>query len=143
MPYKKYTPDERANFVAYLLLNGYPNKPGSLRFTQRKTGVDKGQLRRWLDFPDKWCGSFENIEEKMNNLGVIIDKELEEIFEQMKGKREGATYSQLATAAGILLDKMLVLQNKPTSINENRGVVDWMSAIKADRDKYNPVEEKN
>lgn len=105
----RYSDEQRAAVLAALDANG-----GNLSKTARDTGVPKSTLIAWRDNvhvppPDELRTS------KKLELTELIHAELEAIFETLPGKRNAADYRALTTGAGILVDKLALLQGDPTS----------------------------
>ena len=60
--------------------------------------------------------------EKKIDFVLALEYELEHILDEMGIKRQDATYSQLATAAGIFFDKRQLLTGGPTENINNRQI---------------------
>lgn len=110
---RRYTDEERASLVAMLASEGYPDRIGALQKVADYAKVSPDVLRRW------WKGTHnpppdDLVVHKKIDLTVAINDELVAIFDEMKLKREEADYRALGTVAGILLDKKLLLEGKPT-----------------------------
>ena len=108
---RTYTDDEKANALAVLESNG-----GNLKASARHLGIPVNTLRAWRE----GIGAGESVQnlrpKKDADLAELFERELFAVFEVMQTKRQDATYSQLATAAGIYTDKMRLLRNLPTEI---------------------------
>ena len=110
---RKYTDDERASLVVMLQAEGYPDKPGALKKVAEYAGVHENVLRRW------WKGTQNpppttSVSHKKIDLTKAINDEIAAIFTEMRVKRDEADYRTLGTVAGILLDKKMLLEGKPT-----------------------------
>lgn len=140
MPFKKYQDEERAALVAFLIANGYPNRMGSLRYTQRVTGVDKGQLKRWFLNQDKWCGGEVLVELKMIELKDLLEKHVQANFEEMDKKRDQASFKELAWSGAVMIDKILALEGKASHISESRRSQTWKDIV-AEVQAFDPREE--
>ena len=92
---------------------GYPDKEGALLQVAGHLKVPHQTLSRW-------GRAVQNppppglVHEKRIDFLEAIREELEGIFPALKERRIEATYRELATAAGIMLDKYQLLSGKPT-----------------------------
>lgn len=110
---KRYTDEERAQVVAMLKMEGYPDTLGALTKVAKYAKVHPDVLRRW------WKGTQNPppdtlVVQKKKELREAIKDELSEIFAAMNSKREDASYRDLGTVAGILFDKQQLLNEQPT-----------------------------
>jgi transposase-like protein len=103
-----YTDEFRQESLALLDGNG-----GNIKRTARQLDIPESTLRYWRD---QEGADFRA--QKKGELSEIIREELRAIFAEMEIKRKDASYRELATAAGILTDKMQLLDGDPTSINQ-------------------------
>lgn len=105
----RYSDDQRAAVLAALDANG-----GNLSKTARDTGVPKSTLIAWRDNvhvpPSDELRTVKKLE-----LADLIRAELAAIFEALPGKRAAASYKDATTAAGILMDKLALVEGDPTS----------------------------
>jgi transposase-like protein len=106
----RYSDDQRAAVLAALDANG-----GNLTRTARETGVPRQTIQTWAGQRDAQPVSAELRQENRFSLADLIRAELDAIFEEMHTKRGAANYKELATAAGILADKLLLLEGGATS----------------------------
>jgi hypothetical protein len=111
---KQYTDDDVATALAFLEASGYPNKKGSLELASRHTRVPTRTLRRWY-IGQMHPVSDNNVARKKVDLAEALDNELAEIFAALMDARDEASYKDLATAAGIFIDKKQLLTGKPTA----------------------------
>lgn len=119
---KQYDDKFRASAVVMLEAAGYPNEKGALTRVADHLGVPARTLSRWFHGeqnppPD------QTVSEKKGELRDYIKAELNGLFLAMPGVRPDATYKDLATAAGILIDKLQLLENKPTERVEHSGTL--------------------
>lgn len=105
----RYSDDQRAAVLAALDANG-----GNLSKTARDTGVPKSTLIAWRDNVHVPPADELRTSKKLE-LTELIRTELDAIFEAMPGKRESADYKTLGTVAGILSDKLTLLDGGATS----------------------------
>lgn len=113
---RKITDDGRANIIAFAILAGYPNRRGSQDYVLKKvTGqkLDYRTLKRWY-----LTVNLDLIEKKIMELKSLVEIELEEVFKEMGEKRKDASYRDLTVAAGIMSDKLIVLQGGVTNRSE-------------------------
>lgn len=92
---------------------GYPNKKGALSAVAKHLGVPRSTLRGWHTAQNNPPPS-EIRREKRGDLAALIESELDSIFDEMPNARQDASYRDLATAAGILIDKKQLLSGEPT-----------------------------
>ena len=116
---RRYTDEERANIVLMLEAAGYPDKPGALTAVANRTGLHARTISRWFNAeqnqpPDELVNEkrFDLLGELTDLLGLSV----------VAAKREvnDADFRELATAIGILVDKIQLLSGKPTNIDESR-----------------------
>lgn len=115
----KYDDKYRASAVIMLEAQGYPNVEGALTSVSRHLGVPLTTLNRWYHAKNNPPPS-ELVTEKRIEFKEAIKKELQEILGAMPTARGDASYKDLATSFGIMLDKLQLLENKPTNISEHR-----------------------
>lgn len=120
MPKNRYSDDFRASAVLMLQAAGYPDESGALTRVAARVGVPHQTLSRWA----RGVGNpppHEMVQIKKEDLEKLILKEAHAIFEFMPDAREVANYRELATAFGILIDKLQLLTGEPTQ----RVKLDW------------------
>jgi transposase-like protein len=110
---KRYTDDFRASAVLMLEAAGYPDREGGLSQVSSHLGVPISTIRGWyLGTRNPPPPELRN--EKRFDLLEAIQTELAAIFPAMATRREDASYRELGTVAGILMDKQLLLTGKAT-----------------------------
>lgn len=119
MKHPRYNDKQRAAAVAMLQGMGYPEKKGALTAVYNHTGIPLPTLSRWFRGTSNPPPN-DIVNETKIDLVSAIKKELADLFPAMGDARDGASYKELATAAGILIDKLQLLEGKPTAINEER-----------------------
>lgn len=119
MKRNRYDDKFRASAVIMLEAQGYPNKEGALQTVANHLGIPHSTLHRWFHGKQNPAPSVL-VQEKRIDFAEAIKAELAGIFYDMPNARQDAAYKDLATSAGILLDKLQLLENKPTQINEER-----------------------
>lgn len=117
---KSYDDKFRASAVVMLEAAGYPDQKGALTRVSEHLGVPAMTLGRWFRKAQNPPPN-ELVTEKRGDLKDFIKSELDGIFVDMPIVRPDATYKDLATAAGILIDKLQLLENKPTERVEHSG----------------------
>lgn len=120
MKRKSYDDKFRASAVVMLEAAGYPNEKGALTKTAAHIGVPARTLSRWFNGeqnppPD------QTVNEKRDELSVLLDTEIRAILGDMPEARKDASYRDLGTVAGILIDKIQLITGKPTSRSETTG----------------------
>lgn len=111
----RYSDEFRANAVIMLEVAGYPKRKGALTQVARELNVSHSLIRRWF-LKSQNPPPSNLVQEKRFDLVQAIRDELAGLFPEMVDARQDASYRDLATAAGILIDKLQLLQNKPTAI---------------------------
>lgn len=108
-----YSDDFRAGALLLLKAAGYPDTVGALETVARRLGVPRQTLSGWA-----LKGAAPVPEHVMRarklDFTDAIKLELGEIFEAMGQKRDKATYRDLTLSAGILLDKLQLLEGNAT-----------------------------
>lgn len=97
---------------------GYPNVVGSLSRVSRETGVPARTLSRWFNGeqnppPDRMVNN------KRFDVVQALKDEVASALNEMNTARSEASYRDLGVVVGILLDKQLLLEGKPTQRIEN------------------------
>lgn len=98
---------------------GYPDTDGALSRVSRKLGVPHSTLRRWFHKLQNPPPS-ELVQEKKLDLVAAIKSEVASILEYMTDAREDADYRALGTVFGIMVDKLQLLEGKPTERTEHK-----------------------
>ena len=119
MAKKSYTDAERANALAVLQSND-----GNVLRTSKATGIPRTTLITWSGDVERQTRMPE-VERARFDLADVIERELQNIFEAMATKRADASYRELATAAGILIDKLRLLTGKATAHGHTRMVIEY------------------
>ncbi len=110
---RRYDDEFRASAVLMLEAAGYPKREGALSQVAGHLNVPLSTLRGWfIGTRNPPPAKLRN--EKRFDLREAIRDELAGIFPAMADRRQDATYRELATAAGILIDKDQLLDGKPT-----------------------------
>lgn len=114
---KRYTDKFRSTAVIMLEAQGYPDKKGALTKVANHLKVPARTLSRWFnreqaDPPDIL------VNEKRGDLAALIEGELNKAIHAMDDARPDASYRDLATATGILVDKLQLLTGQATSREE-------------------------
>ncbi len=111
----RYTDDFRATAVAAAIAAGYPSIKGALLHTAQALKISHQLLRNWITAQQNPPPQ-ELLQVKKADLRSLMQSEVVAILGAMPTKRGDATYSQLATAYGILFDKIRLLDGLPTEI---------------------------
>jgi transposase-like protein len=120
---KRYDDKFRANAVLLLEAAGYPDKIGALTQVSNNLKVPKRTLSRWYNKeqnppPDNL------VTEKKAELKDLLKREIEGALGDMPNARQDASYRDLGTVTGILIDKLQLLTGKPTEIVDDSGLTD-------------------
>lgn len=108
-----YDDEFRASAVLMLDAAGYPEREGALSHVSGHLGVARSTLRSWHDGTHNPVPANVRHKKSIDLVGAI-QSELAGIFPAMEQRRIDASYRELATAAGILIDKIQLLTGKPT-----------------------------
>lgn len=106
---RRYTDADRAAALAVLEAND-----GNVTRTARDTGIPRVTLLGWTRDVDRQGRTADLVHAARMDLADIIRRELEAIFHAMATKRPDASYRELATAAGILTDKLIRMSTAVT-----------------------------
>lgn len=108
----RYTHKFRASAVVMLQAEGYPGREGALTKISRQLNVPKSTLYRWykreVDIP------VAEIETQKKTMLEYIEAELIGIFGDLPDARLDASYRDIGTVMGILLDKRQLLTGGAT-----------------------------
>jgi len=112
---KKGVYDDKFRSSAVIMLEaaGYPNQKGALERTAKAVGIHARTLSRWFNGeqnppPDRM------VNKKRLELTDLLRNELGSIFKAMPNARPDASYRDLGTVAAIFIDKLQLLEGKPT-----------------------------
>lgn len=92
---------------------GYPDTKGALNKVARELKVPDMTLSRWFKATRNPPPN-EVVTEKAANFKELLAAEIQGILKDMPDAREFAEYRDLGTVLGILVDKLQLLENKPT-----------------------------
>lgn len=127
---RKIDDNGRANIVAFAIASGYPNRRGSQDYVLKKVSgqkLDYRTLKRWYQNVD-----LDLLEFKIMELKKLLEIELAEVLEEMNNKRKDASYRDLTVAAGIISDKVILLDGGATNRTENISG-NWKDIVEAAR----------
>ena len=113
MARRRYTDEFRASAVVMMVSLGWPDAEGVAQRVANHLNVPRQTLTRWAT-ESQSPAPIEVVQEKRKDLVALIEDELHAIFGEFEHARGDASYGQLATAAGILTDKLLLLRGHPT-----------------------------
>jgi len=114
---RRYDDKFRASAVVMLEAAGYPDKKGALEQTAKHLGMPITTLHGWYNATRNPAPT-EVRNEKRVELKDLLRNEISSIFRDMPNARPDASYRDLGTVAGILFDKLQLLDGKPTLIIE-------------------------
>lgn len=112
---RRYDDKFRASAVVMLEAEGYPDKKGALEKVSKHLGVAKSTLHGWARAEQNPPPS-ELRTEKRGDLAALIEDEIHNVLSAMPGAIPDASYRDLATGLGILVDKKQLLDGKATEI---------------------------
>ena len=110
---RRYDDEFRAGAVVMLEAAGYPDKKGSLSQVASHLGMPISTLSLWYRRKRNPAPT-EMQNEKRMSLAEMLQRELDAIFEEMPNARPDASFRDLGTVAGILIDKRQLLTGQPT-----------------------------
>jgi transposase-like protein len=116
MTKRRYSDEDRAAAVAAVTANG-----GNVQRTARQLGIPETSLRQWVKAERHPEAAQMSVEKR----GTLADEMERVVWKLVEGindpeKVKAAPVQQLATAAGILVDKIRLLRGEPTAIDEHR-----------------------
>lgn len=114
---KRYDDKFRASAVVMLEAAGYPGKEGALASTAKHLKVPHQTLRRWF-LNEQNPPPSALVREKRGELSDLLRNEIDAALGAMDGARPEASYRDLGTVAGILIDKLQLITGKPTERSE-------------------------
>jgi len=109
--YRSYGDQEKAEALACLESNG-----GNLQRTSRQLGIPRKTLEQWRNGLHLHKGVAEISREKVGSLANAAEILAWRIVESLPEKIAEASLKNAATAFGIMIDKMLLLQGRATTI---------------------------
>lgn len=116
---KQYDDKFRASAVVMLEAAGYPKQKGALRGVAEHLHVPAMTLSRWFKGQQNPPPN-QIVTEKRDDLTDMLNSELSAIFQAMNIVRDEASYRDLGTVAGILIDKKQLLTGEATSRSDVR-----------------------
>jgi hypothetical protein len=130
---KRYSDNERSTAVLFLEAQGYPHTPGALQRTSDYLKIPQSTLSRWARGVSNPPPA-NIVTEKRKTIIELLRDEIYAVLGEMTKTREDTDYRTLATAFGIFVDKLQLLEGKPTERVENIGdlsVIDRANRIAA------------
>lgn len=92
---------------------GWPNHKGAISRTAKHLGMPEATLRMWANGKHNPV-PVDVYEEKKLDMQAMLRREIYEGLKAMGGRRDEATYKDLATAVAIMIDKLQLLSGAPT-----------------------------
>jgi transposase-like protein len=120
----RYDDKFRASAVVMLEAAGYPDRKGALSHVSKHLGVPIPTLTRWVTGAQNPAPN-DLVTKNRIELSDLLDTELVAAFEAAKGVRSEASYRDLMTGIGILVDKRQLLRGEPTQTTNQRIVVEY------------------
>lgn len=112
---RRYSDDERATALAALAANG-----GNLARTAKQLGIPGTTLKQWAK-GQRHPEAAQMSDQKKGDLADALEGVAWKLAEAAPDKIPFADLKNLAVALGIVIDKMQILRNKPTSITGQAG----------------------
>lgn len=109
----RYSDEARAEAVALLQAEGYPDRKGALSTISSQLGIPHTTLRRWFNETSNPPPN-KIVQEKRRDLADLFRDEIYAILGVIPGKRDEAGYRELITAMGIMFDKLRLIQGEST-----------------------------
>ena len=117
----QYSDEFRATAVLMLESQGYPDRDGSLSAVAKHLGLPLSTLRGWfIKTRNPEPAQVRNI--KKAEIVDLIREEIRSALDAFENTREFASYRDIGTVFGILVDKLQLLEGKPTARVEHE---DW------------------
>lgn len=108
---------------------GYPNVKGALKKVAAFADVHPNVLRRWYRGAQNPAPT-ELVTRKKGELVDLLRNEAHAILREMELSREETDYRSLGTVLGIVIDKLQLLEGKPTERSEQNVTHDVSGEIK-------------
>lgn len=124
----RYTDEFRAGAVVMLEAQGYPRVKGSLQSVSDHLHVPAMTLHRWFHAVQN-PPPRKLVKQKTEDFRVLLRREIAAALQAAPEAREFATYKDLITGAAILLDKLQLLEGKPTDRSEQTIRVRWSNEL--------------
>lgn len=107
---KQYSERDKAEGLAVLEANG-----GNVYKAAKELGINESTLRVWVNAREAYGETLKGLRESaQKKLSELLETEVRDILSAMTTARDNASYKELATAAGILIDKLQLLEGKAT-----------------------------
>ena len=137
----KYTDEQRADAVTLLKSEGYPEKRGALEAVAKVTGITERSLYRW--FNEKSNPPPEKlVRQKTGELAGMMRRLLNKTLKRLETRIDKEDSARdLAVVAGILTEKMRLLQNEPTENLQTGNIAEWVRRAKNQRAHVDALEE--
>mgnify|MGYP000876424570 FL=1 len=123
---QRYDDKFRANAVVTLKAAGYPKKEGALSQVSKHLGVPTSTLHGWASEKHNPVPSDVRTEKK-GELARLLRRQIESAIGEMDKALPDASYRDLGTVVGILIDKLQLLSDEPTENINNRIVIEYDS----------------
>lgn len=125
----QYSDQFRTDAVLMLEAAGYPKQPGALTRVAKQLNLHARTLSRWFN-KEQNPPPDQLVSEKRIELVDAIRNEVYAALGEMPAAREDANYKDLGTVAAILIDKLQLLDGKPTQRIET--IEAWLDRLPAD-----------
>lgn len=110
--YTDYSPEQKAAAIAHCEANN-----GNWKITARQLGYPRDTVRYWFENRERYAQFHTS---KRGDLIQKLDERTHLLVDSITPEKiADANLSQIATAAGIMIDKSQLLKGLPTSISEN------------------------
>lgn len=119
---RRYDDKFRAGAVVTLEAAGYPDQKGALIQVANHLRVPESTLRGWYSEEHNPVPA-QLRAEKRRELNIELREVAYKLVRAMPDKIEDAALQQVATSLGIVIDKMQLLEGKPTWIGEIVGLL--------------------
>lgn len=116
-PRRRYDDKFRASAVVMLEAAGYPDREGALSHTANHLGIPLNTLKGWFTAKNNPPPAKLRNKKRLE-LTELLRNELHCIFDELPRARPDASYRDLGTVAAIFVDKLQLLEGKPTWIVE-------------------------
>jgi transposase-like protein len=120
----RYDDKFRASAVVMLEAAGFPDRKGALSHVSKHLGVPIPTLTRWVTGAQNPAPN-DLVTKNRIELTDLLDTEIAAAFEAAKSVRGDASYRDLMTGIGILVDKRQLLRGEPTQTTNQRILVEY------------------
>ena len=130
---RNYTDKFKAGAIAMLESEGYPTDAYALERVAQQVKVPTRTLRRWYK-GETGAPTDEIVQETKKALSDLIETEIRAALGELPNARPDASYRDIVTGIGILVDKKQLLDGGATSRDEHLGTISLVEVVRTPDD---------